>query len=219
MKLGMMADVPSAVMKPHSDRRRGDEGRDLDRHACGSTWSGTSDSRNSVQEKMKQSTAVAAMPPRTIGSTTRRNVWKRVAPSIIAASSTSRGTSSKNDFSKQHGERQVDQRVDQDQPGVGVAQPEIAEHEDNRNDDGDRRHEALRQHPEEIGLLAAEGHAREAVGGKRRQDQRQRGRADRHDGVSTQRLARIVGAGAAFGRRRPRRPAACRCRRATRRAR
>ena len=57
-----------------------------------------SDSRNSVQQKMKTSTAEAAMPPLTIGSTILRKVWNLVAPSIIAASSTSFGTSSRKDF-------------------------------------------------------------------------------------------------------------------------
>ena len=79
---------PSAGDEAPFRSRRGDEGRDLDRHGADEVVR-NSDSRNSVQEKMKQSTAVAAMPPRTIGSTTRRKVWQRVAPSIIAASSTS----------------------------------------------------------------------------------------------------------------------------------
>ena len=56
------------------------------------------DSRNSVHEKMKTRTADAAKPPRTIGNTIFEKLCQRVAPSIIAASSTSFGTSSKNDF-------------------------------------------------------------------------------------------------------------------------
>ena len=40
-----------------------------------------SDSRNSVQEKMKPKTAVAASPPLTSGSTTRLKHWNRPAPS------------------------------------------------------------------------------------------------------------------------------------------
>src|SRR6187200_2131293 len=97
MKPGRMAAVPSADMNPHS------EPVDVTNVVI---FTGTvrmmvvrnSDSRNSVHEKMKQSTAAAAMPPLTIGSTILRNVCQRVAPSIIAASSTSLGTSSKNDF-------------------------------------------------------------------------------------------------------------------------
>src|SRR5712671_6456617 len=73
MKLGTIAEVPSAAMKPHSDPVEvtkvviftGSVRIELVRN---------SDRMNSVQEKMKQSTAVAAMPPRTIGSTARAKV-------------------------------------------------------------------------------------------------------------------------------------------------
>src|SRR5437762_4164021 len=99
MNPGRIAAVPSAEMKPHS------EPVDVTKVVI---LTGTvrmvvvrnSDSRNSVHEKMKHSTAAAATPPLTIGSTIRRKVCHRVAPSIIAASSTSLGTSSKNDFIK-----------------------------------------------------------------------------------------------------------------------
>src|SRR6185312_910766 len=97
MKLGTMADVPRAEMNPHSEPVEVTKVVIL----TGSVrieFARNSDSRNSVQEKMKQSTAEAATPPLTIGSTIFQKVWKRVAPSIIAASSTSRGTSSMNDF-------------------------------------------------------------------------------------------------------------------------
>src|SRR5882724_6014168 len=80
MKLGTMADVPRAEMNPHSEPVEvtkvviltGSVRIELVRN---------SDSRNSVQEKMKQSTADAATPPLTIGSTIFQKVWKRVAPS------------------------------------------------------------------------------------------------------------------------------------------
>src|SRR5579872_3984916 len=97
MKLGSIAEVPSAAMNPHSvpvevtkvEIFTGNVLIELVRN---------SESRNSVHEKMKQSTAVAATPLLTRGRMIRRNIWKRVAPSIIAASSTSLATSSKNDF-------------------------------------------------------------------------------------------------------------------------
>src|SRR5882724_750353 len=98
MKLGSTADVPSAEMNPHSEPVEvtkveiftGKVRIELVRK---------SESRNSVHEKMKQSTAVAAAPPVTSGKTTLWKIWNRVAPSSIAASSISIGTSSKNDFS------------------------------------------------------------------------------------------------------------------------
>ena len=76
MKLGITAAVPSAAMKPHS----------LPVEVT-KVWifTGTvrisvvrkSDSRNSVQQKMKTSTAEAAMPPLTIGSTSRPSLTER----------------------------------------------------------------------------------------------------------------------------------------------
>src|SRR5690242_16522556 len=97
MKLGTMADVPSAEMKPHSDPVEVTKVEIFTGKVR--IWLvKNSESRNSVQEKMKQSTAVAATPPVTSGSTTFQKIWNRVAPSSIAASSTSCGTSSKNDF-------------------------------------------------------------------------------------------------------------------------
>src|SRR4029078_8048888 len=99
MKPGRMAAVPSAEMKPHSDPV------DVTNVVI---LTGTvrmivvrkSDSRNSGQEKRRHRTAAAATPPRTIGSTTLQKVCQRVAPSIIAASSTSLGTSSKKELNK-----------------------------------------------------------------------------------------------------------------------
>ncbi len=55
--------------------------------------------RNSVHEKMKHSTAVAATPPTAIGATILRKIVQREAPSISAASSISTGMSSKKLFS------------------------------------------------------------------------------------------------------------------------
>ena len=80
MKEGMIADVPSAVMKPHSvpvevtkvEIFTGTVRIDVVRN---------SDSRNSVHEKMKHSTAVAATPPFTIGRITFQKVCQRVCPS------------------------------------------------------------------------------------------------------------------------------------------
>jgi hypothetical protein len=63
--------------------------------------------RNSVQLKIKQSTAVAATPVRIVGSMILRKICQYVAPSIRAASSISLGTSSKKTFEKQHGQGNI----------------------------------------------------------------------------------------------------------------
>src|SRR3954469_1382753 len=97
MKLGTTAEVPSAEMKPHSDPVEVTKVEIFTGRVR--IWLvRKSESRNSVHEKMKQSTAVAATPPVTSGRITLRKIWNRVAPSSIAASSTSTGTSSKKDF-------------------------------------------------------------------------------------------------------------------------
>src|SRR6267142_660730 len=97
MKLGTTADVPSAEMNPHSDPVDVTK-VDILTGSVRIEFVRKRESRNSVHAKMKQSTAVAATPPVTNGSTTLRKIWNRVAPSIMAASSTSTGTSSKKDF-------------------------------------------------------------------------------------------------------------------------
>src|SRR5690242_2613440 len=99
MKLGTIADVPSAEMKPHSDPVEVTK-VEIFTGSVRIVLVRNSESRNSVHEKMKQSTAVAATPPVTSGRITLRKIWNLVAPSSIAASSTSTGTSSKNDFIK-----------------------------------------------------------------------------------------------------------------------
>src|SRR4030095_13953487 len=53
--------------------------------------------KNSFHEKMKQISAVAAMPGETIGNSTRRMTESTPAPSSEAASITERGTSSRNE--------------------------------------------------------------------------------------------------------------------------
>src|SRR3954463_9911327 len=97
MKLGTMADMPSADMKPHSDPVEVTK-VEIFTGSVRIVLVRNSESRNSVHEKTKQSTAVAAMPPVTSGRTTFQKIWNRVAPSSMAASSTSFGTSSKKDF-------------------------------------------------------------------------------------------------------------------------
>jgi hypothetical protein len=62
-------------------------------------WVRNSAMRNSVHEKTKHKTAVAAMPPLASGRWIFRKLCHRVAPSMKAASLTSTGISSKNDFS------------------------------------------------------------------------------------------------------------------------
>ena len=91
---------------------RSDEGRDLDRQRADELVR-NSDSRNSVHEKMKHRTAVAATPPlHHRQHDACQKICKRVAPSIIAASSTSVGHVVEERFHQQHGDRQVDQGVD-----------------------------------------------------------------------------------------------------------
>ncbi len=58
-----------------------------------STWA----RRSSFQAKMKQISAVAAMPGAATGAITCRMVLGRLAPSIDAASMISTGTSARND--------------------------------------------------------------------------------------------------------------------------
>ena len=58
-----------------------------------------------------------------------------LAPSIIAASSSSLGMASKNALHQEHREGHVEGRVDDDQPGQAVGQPE------RRQDAEDRRHD------------------------------------------------------------------------------
>ena len=123
----MMAAVPSAEMKPHSEPVEVTKVVIL---------TGTvrmmvvrnSDSRNSVQEKMKQSTAAAAMPPAhhrqhdaAEGLPARGAVDHRRLVDVLRHVV-------EEGLHQQHGDRQVHQRVDQDQAEiaheeiVGVAQ-------------------------------------------------------------------------------------------------
>ena len=53
--------------------------------------------RNSFQAKMKTSRPAVTTPGAASGTTTLRKAWKCVAPSISAASSSSRGISRKNE--------------------------------------------------------------------------------------------------------------------------
>ena len=51
--------------------------------------------------------------------------------------------------------------------------PGDAEHQDDRDDDDDRRQHARRQDDEEVGVVALQRIAREAVGGERADDKRE----------------------------------------------
>ena len=138
-----------------------------------------SEIRNSVQEKMKHSTAVAARPPLTSGSTTRAKHLQAAGAVDGRRLVELHRHVVEEALHQQHGERQVDQRVRQDQAEMGVAQTEIAEDEEQRNCHRDRRHHALREHEEQEVLLRAEAEPRQAVGGERGEDQRQGGRRRR----------------------------------------
>lgn len=61
------------------------------RVASSGVLTSTSAKKNSFQAEMKENSAVATMPGASSGKTTRRSTWSRVAPSTLAASSSSRG--------------------------------------------------------------------------------------------------------------------------------
>src|SRR3990170_8686265 len=98
MKAGMMDAAPSAAMLPQAVPIEVTKVDETTGTVLSDVVVRVSAKRNSVQLKMKQRTAVAAMPPLAIGSTIRRKIMKRLAPSTIALSSISEGMSSKKLF-------------------------------------------------------------------------------------------------------------------------
>ena len=61
------------------------------------------------------------------------------------------------------GEGQIEGRVEHDDAEIGARQAHDAEHQDHRNDHHDRRQHARRQDDEEVGVVALERIAREAI--------------------------------------------------------
>ena len=82
------------------------------------------------------------------------------------------------------GEGEIEGGVEQDDAEIGAGKAHHAEHQDDRDDDDDRRQHAGRQDDEQIGVVALQRIAREAVGRQRAEDegQQDRGGGD-HDRV------------------------------------
>ena len=120
--------------------------------------------RNSFQMKMTPKVAATRMPGRASGSRTRSSTNGRVRPSTIAASSISRGISSKKPIMIQttSGKREGD--VGEDQPRERVHQAEVPDHQEDRDRDRDRRHEPEAEDRRGPRVAAAEAQAREGIG-------------------------------------------------------
>ena len=95
-------------------------------------------------------------------------------------------------------ERQVEGGVEGDDAGIGPAQSEDAEQHEDWNDRDDRRQHARRQNDEQIGFVAAQGKAREAIGRRSADDQGEKdaGAADEQTVEEIQAEARIGAAAA-----------------------
>ena len=95
-------------------------------------------------------------------------------------------------------ERQVERRVDQDQPELRVDQAEVAVHQEDRDHDHDRRHEPGGEDEEELILLGLQREAR--VGPRRRhaeqRRQDRRGARDEHGVLERDGEVRRAGAAA-----------------------
>jgi hypothetical protein len=71
-------------------------------------------------------------------------------------------------------ERQVEGGIEQHDAGVAAREAGSAEHQEDGNDDDDRRQHARGQDDEQVGVVALERIPREAVGGQGADEQRQR---------------------------------------------
>lgn len=117
------------------------------------------------------------MPPAANGNTTRRKVPTRVAPSMWAASSSSRGDGLEGADEDPRDEGQCPDEVGQDQPDVVVDEPQLGEtggHRDAHRELGDHPGD---QEPDDHGVADAGRHAGDDVGGGGGDHDRRRGRA------------------------------------------
>jgi ADP-dependent phosphofructokinase/glucokinase len=115
-KAGIIAAVPSAAMLPHAVPVEVTNVEDTTGTVFTAVCVSVSTNKNSVQEKMKQSTAVAATPPTAIGNTnapedqeTRRAVDQRRFVDL-------RRDVVEEAFEKQHGQRHVHEGMNKDRP-------------------------------------------------------------------------------------------------------
>ena len=90
--------------------------------------------------------ATEAMPGRAIGSMTGKKVRHSPAPSIAAASATSSGSARKNGEQEEHGERQRERHVGDDQARQRVEQADALQDEEQRHDREEDREGQPRQH-------------------------------------------------------------------------
>ena len=79
-------------------------------------------------------------------------------------------------FHHPDGEGEIESGIEQDDAGIGAGKADGTEHQDHRNDDDDRGQHAGRQDDEEIGVVAFERIAREAIGRQACRSQAQAGR-------------------------------------------
>ena len=138
---------------------------------------------------MKPRNAVTDRAGIASGRTTFRNDWLRVAPSTKAASSRSRGDrvqvslevpDRERQQARDHGERDADQRLAE----VEAADLDLVEHDEQGRDGGDGGQHQDRQHRDHEDLPALEVHAREHIGGRHPDgDREERGRHRDHEAV------------------------------------
>ena len=176
-----MAAVPSAAMLPQAVPVEVTKVEDTTGTVFKEVCVRVRTKRNSVQLKMKQSTAVAATPPMAMGSTILRKIRKRegavdqrrfvdLCRDVVEEA-----------LQQQNRERQVHQRMDQNDPHVRVEQPEILVDKEHRDRDGHRRHHTRRENPEDEMMLPFDAHTRQGIGREHRDCDREDGREKRHD--------------------------------------
>src|SRR5205823_8147563 len=68
-------------------------------------------------------------------------------------------------------ERQIESRIESNDPGIGARKAGNAEHDENRDDHHDRRQHAGSENDEQIGIVALERITREAERGERADDE------------------------------------------------
>ena len=113
-------------------------------------------------------------------------------PSIRAASSTSGDEFVEEALHHPDRERQVEHGVERDDARVGAGEARHAEHDEDRNDDHDRRQHARREDHEQIGVVALQRIAREAEG-RDRADRQRKQHADPGDEQRIEEIEREAG--------------------------
>ena len=130
--------------------------------------------RYSFQFRMSVSSVVAARPGRVSGSTISQKMPKRVAPSSCADSSSSIGQTGEEVVHQPDDDRQVGDRIDEDQRQMRVEHAHRLEHHIDRDHHHDRRQDALRDDPEQDVAVAKRVLEVLAEGAGQEEEQRQR---------------------------------------------